>query len=141
MAIFSWSKPLKLSAFLMIATPLVSDAAASYPCWIDHFEVVNEKLRVYLIPSYFPRVNIERVSQLARNVESDVDEEKSFRLGEGDKAHLGDGLHSGCSLSAERHDEGLGLQVQTYIHLQFLPESVSSTFILPGVNDAPFTTK
>lgn len=136
MKIFCWTKPLKVAVLLTMLIPSLSSAETTYPCWINRLEVSDGKLRIYLLPSYFPRINIKRASKVVSDGQDKIDEKRSFTLGEGDKANMSDGLHSGCSLSVDRRTEGLGLQATAFVNLPSIPYSATTEFILPGDKDA-----
>lgn len=122
--IFPW-----LTALLLSSLHPAAHAGQSFPCWIQHIEDRDGKLYISFLPNYRQRAFISNVPQERQNERSAGKDQNVLVMLEGETANIGDGLHSGCSMSAERHDQQLGLQVRAYLNFRDLVNHDETRFI------------
>jgi hypothetical protein len=117
-----------LLTLLLSAAQTSSHAGQKFPCWIHHAEKNPGEIHIYFLAGHFPGTSNTKRPQ-ERPIEGTlVTGPYHFVLGEGETVDISDGLHSGCTITAESHREKLGLQIVTWVKVPQLPGSYETEF-------------
>jgi hypothetical protein len=124
-----------LVALLFLAIQPTSYAAQSLPCWIQRVEEHGGKLYIHFLPNYRQRAFVTTKSQERQDETSPSNTPNYLVAWEGETVSVSDGLHSGCKITVERHEQQLGLQTLAYVHVGRLPASETTEFIPAATHD------
>lgn len=101
-----------------------SQAAESHSCWIKRVEAHDGKLYLAFLPGYRQHAFVTDKSQERQSTASSSAPSDDLIMWENEKATNSNGLHSGCTITAERHEGRLGVQVRAYDSLPGMPEKI-----------------
>lgn len=120
---------LALIVSLSIQLQSIAQATENYSCWIKRVEAREGKLYISFLPDYRRRAFVTDEVQERQSTTSSTAASDDLIMWENEKATNSDGLHSGCTITAEKHEGRLGVQVRAYVSLPGIPASEKTEFI------------
>jgi len=106
-----------------------AQAAENYSCWITRVVARDGKLYISFRPGYRQRAFVTNKLQEPESVTPSKAPSDDLVMSENEKATNSNGLHSGCTITAERHEGRLGIQVRAYDSLPGIMASERTEFI------------